>query len=91
MLSHMNRKVDDKGRSLPQLTVDLNATAVGLNDGLRQRQAQTDALGVLGKAAAIKSLEDMVQIFRVDAAARILHGDRGQAWGLLPPDQNTVP
>lgn len=77
MLSHLNWKVDDKGRSSHKLTVDLNTAAVGLDDGLRQRQAQANALGVLGKAATVKPLEDMIQILRVDAAARILHGDRG--------------
>lgn len=50
------RKIDDKGRSSHKLTVDLNTAAVGLNDRLRQRQAQPDALGVLGKTAAVKPL-----------------------------------
>lgn len=75
---------------MSQLTVNLNTTLVGLNDRLRQRQAQTDALDVLGEPAAVKPFEDVVQILWVDAAARILYSNRGQAGGLLPLDQNTV-
>lgn len=33
----------------------------------------------------------MVQVLRVDAAARILHRDLAQAGGLLPPDADAVP
>ena len=76
---------------MPQLAVDLNTALVGLNDGLGQGQAQTDALGVLGEPAAVKPFENMVQVLWMDAAARILYGDRGQAGGLPPPDQDTVP
>ena len=45
---------------MSQLAVNLNTALVGLNNGLRQGQAQTDALSVFGEPAAIKAFEDMV-------------------------------
>ena len=42
----------------PPLAVDFDAALVGLHDGLGQRQAQPDALGVLGEPAAVKPFED---------------------------------
>ena len=45
---------------------------MGFHDGLCQRQAQPDALLVLGKAAAVEPLENMVQVLRMDAAAVVL-------------------
>ena len=71
--------------------MNLNAALMRFNNRLRQGQAQTDSLRILRKAAAVKSLEDMIQILRMDAAACIFHRDLGQTERLLPPDQNTVP
>ena len=71
--------------------MNLNAALMCFNNRLRQGQAQTDSLHILGKAAAVKALEDMIQILRVDAAACVFHRDLGQTGRLLPPDQNTVP
>lgn len=85
-----NRKIDGKRRSLPQFAVDLYAAPVGLYDRLRQRQAETHALGVLGKAAAVKTLENMVQILWMDAAAAVLYGNLCQAGRLLPLDADAV-
>ena len=54
--------MDGKDRCPSQLAVNLNAALMGFNDGLRQRQAQPHTLGIFGKAAAVETLEDMVQV-----------------------------
>lgn len=76
---------------MPRFAVDLNAALMGLYDGLCQRQTEAHALGILGKSTSVKAFEDMVQVLRVDAAAAVLHGNRGEAWGLLPPDLDAIP
>ncbi len=54
------RKIDGKDRPASQVTADFNTALVGRNDRFCQRQAQPNALGVFGKAAAVKPLKDMV-------------------------------
>ena len=50
-------QVDRKNASPAQCAVHLDHTVMGLNDGLCQREAQADALGVL-RACLISSDED---------------------------------
>ena len=57
------------------MAVHFNGTAVGFDDGFCQRKAQADPLSVFGKAAAIKSFENMGQVLRVDAASVVLYDD----------------
>ena len=63
---------------------------MGFHDGLCQRQAQPDALLVLGKAAAVEPLENMVQVLRMDAAAVVLYGDLNGIGQSFPCNMNRV-
>ncbi len=61
-----------------------------LNDRLGQRQAEADALRILGKTAAVKPLEDVVQILRVNAAAVVLYADLHRRGQRPPFDANGI-
>ena len=72
------QKVHGKHRAAAKLAVDFDSPIMRFDYRLCQRQAESDALRVLGEAAAVEALEDMVQILGVDAAAVVcdleLHG-----------------
>ena len=63
---------------------------MGFHNGLCQRQAQPDSLLVLGKAAAVEPLENMVQILRMDATAVVLYGDLNGVGQSFPCNMNRV-
>ena len=86
-----NWQVDRKNASPAQCAVHLDHTVMGLNDGLCQREAQADALGVLGKPAAVKPFEDVVYVLRVDATPGVCHGDAHLTGQFSPRDGIGVP
>lgn len=70
-----NQKVEGKSGAASRIAVHLDGPVVGLYDGFGQGQPQTHALGILGKAAAVKALENMGEIFRRDSASIVLDGN----------------
>ncbi len=84
------QKANGKDCPPSQLTPDLYAALMGLNNQLGQGQAQTGPLCILRKTAAVKALENMIQVLRVNAVSCILHRDLGQIRGLVLPYQDAV-
>lgn len=83
--------MNGKCGSAAQIAIGLDGSAMGFHNGLCQRQPQTNPLGILRKPAAIKALEDMGKIFRMDAAAIILDGDLDSGGKLFPFYPDGVP
>ena len=70
-----NQEIHCKSRADTQCAVHFDGAAVRFDDSLGKRKSKPDTLCVLGKSAAVKPFENVRQIFRMDAAAVVLHGD----------------
>ena len=63
---------------------------MGLYNGFGQRKAKTDALGVLGKTAAVKAFENMGKILWMNAAAVVCDKDLYYRSELSPLDMDVI-
>ena len=86
-----NRKTHGKHSALTKVALHLDSTAVGLHNGFRQRESQAEALGVLGKAAAVEALEDVIQILRMDTGAIVPDANLDRSGEDLPLQTDGIP
>ena len=83
-------KINRKACPLSQRTIHFDGTAMGFDNRLCQRQTKSESLGVFGKTAAIKPLEYMIQILRMDTAPVIHDPNLDNRRKLLPCDTDSV-
>ena len=67
-----DQKIDRKGGAPARFAFDLDCSAMSVNDGLRQGEPQSDALGVFGKAASVKTFENVMDVIRMYPASVVL-------------------
>jgi hypothetical protein len=77
-------KAEGKCRSGMEPARHGNRSSMKFHDSLCQGKPQSNALCILRKAAAVKSLENVIQIFRANPRPIVLYHDFCNNSALLP-------
>lgn len=89
-----SRYADGEGGPFAKLALAFDRAAVGLDDGLYDREAEAGVEGVVGSSGligAVEALEDVRKIFDRDPGTIIADGEAGVAVVTMSGDMDVPP